>query len=322
MRFFPDFFGFSFTLRYLCLLNNALRMEIIEQQLIGKNPKKRCEDGIVVTPDFIAVIDGSTSKSSLRHSLFSSNGRYCMQLVSRYLRKAPKSITCEAFCRGVTAYVRKHYRRSRLELMAREPWERMCASAVIFSRVSREVWMIGDCQCLLTPIINGNPQAPAFYDNPKPYEQQLAEQRAAFYKADQSSRLRLSENRVMRASALSSVSRLDRRSELQATDKGRALIIPHMKEAMLRQNIDYAVIDGFPIPQQHVRKLTLDFRPWEIVLASDGYPFLCPTLQESEERLARQLSTDPMNILDFKATKGLQPGNLSFDDRAYIRFVV
>ena len=304
MRFFPDFFGFSFTLRYLCLLNNALRMEIIEQQLIGKNPKKRCEDGIVVTPDFIAVIDGSTSKSSLRHSLFSSNGRYCMQLVSRYLRKAPKSITCEAFCRGVTAYVRKHYRRSRLELMAREPWERMCASAVIFSRVSREVWMIGDCQCLLTPIINGNPQAPAFYDNPKPYEQQLAEQRAAYYKTAQSSKLQAQSSMV------------------KATDKGRALIIPHMKEAMLRQNIDYAVIDGFPIPLQHVRKLTLDFRPWEIVLASDGYPFLCPTLQESEERLAHQLSIDPMNILDFKATKGLQPGNLSFDDRAYIRFVV
>ena len=272
-------------------------MEILEQQLIGKNPKKRCEDGIVVTPDFIAVIDGSTSKSSLRHSLFSSNGRYCMQLVSRYLRKAPKTITCEAFCRGVTAYIRSHYRRSRLELMAREPWERMCASAVIFSRISREVWMIGDCQCLLTPIVNGELQAPVFYDNPKPYEQVLADERAAYYH---------------------STTLLPQPS----TDEGRALIIPHMKEAMLRQNIDYAVIDGFPIPQQHVRKLTLDFRPWQIVLASDGYPFLCPTLQESEERLAHQLSTDPMNILDFKATKGLQPGNLSFDDRAYIRFVV
>ena len=281
-------------------------MEIIEQQLIGKNPRKPCEDGIVVTPDFIAVIDGSTSKSSLRHSLFASNGRYCMQLVSRYLRKAPKGITCEAFCRGVTAYVRKHYRRSRLELMAREPWERMCASAVIFSRVSREVWMIGDCQCLLTPIINGERQAPAFYDNPKPYEQQLAEERAAYYHSTPHT-------------PLGSAASL---SQEPSTDEGRALIIPHMKEAMLRQNIDYAVIDGFPIPQQHVRKLTLDFRPWEIVLASDGYPFLCPTLQESEDRLAHQLSIDPMNILDFKATKGLQPGNLSFDDRAYIRFVV
>jgi glycerophosphoryl diester phosphodiesterase len=83
------------------------------------------------------------------------------------------------------------------------------------------------------------------------------------------------------------------------------------------------VVDGFPIPFQHVRTITLDFQPWEIVLATDGYPFLCPTLQESEERLSRQRSTDPLNIgPDFQATKGFHPDNNSFDDRTYIRFRV
>ena len=43
-------------------------MEIIEQTVVPKNPAKRSEDGIVVTPDFIAVIDGSTSKSRVRLS--------------------------------------------------------------------------------------------------------------------------------------------------------------------------------------------------------------------------------------------------------------
>ena len=38
-------------------------MEIIEQASIAKNPKGKSEDGIVVSKDFIAVIDGSTSKS-------------------------------------------------------------------------------------------------------------------------------------------------------------------------------------------------------------------------------------------------------------------
>ena len=41
---------------------------------------------------------------------------------------------------------------------------------------------------------------------------------------------------------------------------------------MHQQNITYSVIDGFHIPREHVRIMTLDFRPWEIVLASDGYP--------------------------------------------------
>ena len=244
----------------------------------------------------MAVIDGSTSKSTLRHSLFRSNGRYCMQLVSKYLRRAPKTISCAEFCRGVTAYVRKHYRHSQLPLLAERPEERMCASAVIFSRVSREVWMIGDCQCL----INGE-----LYENPKPYEQTLAEERAAIIRRELSGEF----------------------SEKWKEESGefayaREQIIPHMLETMKRQNIDYSVIDGFPIPMQHVRIITLDFRPWEIVLASDGYPFLCPTLQESEQRLDHQRRTDPLNIGAFKATKGFLPGNNSFDDRAYIRIKV
>jgi len=47
---------------------------------------------------------------------------------------------------------------------------------------------------------------------------------------------------------------------------------------------------------------------------------LAETLQESESLLAKHLTDDPLNIGQFKATKGLLKGNRSFDDRAYIRF--
>jgi glycerophosphoryl diester phosphodiesterase len=113
------------------------------------------------------------------------------------------------------------------------------------------------------------------------------------------------------------------REELLLNDTARPVIIPHMIETMQQQNISYSVVDGFPIPFQHVRTITLDFQPWEIVLATDGYPFLCPTLHESEERLSRQRSIDPLNMgPDFQATKGFHPDNNSFDDRTYIRFRV
>ena len=59
----------------------------------------------------------------------------------------------------------------------------------------------------------------------------------------------------------------------------------------------------------------------EIVLASDGYPFLKPTLAASEAALAEQIANDPQNIHSFIATKGIVEGNKSFDDRTYIRFV-
>lgn len=268
-------------------------MEIIEQNLVPKNPKKKSEDGIVVTNDFVAVIDGSTSKTSYRHSLLRTNGRYAMQLTARYISRMPKTTTCEQFLTGVTAYIRKHYRKSMLQRLAEHPEERLTCSAAIFSRVSREVWLVGDCQCL----IGGE-----YYDNPKPYEAELAAMRA------EEAKRQMAEGKTQ--------------DELLQNDTARSVIIPRMLETMHQQNVTYSVIDGFHIPREHVRVITLDFRPWQLVLASDGYPFLCPTLAESESRLRQQRENDPLNIGDFQATKGFHPDQNSFDDRSYIRLSV
>ena len=105
-------------------------------------------------------------------------------------------------------------------------------------------------------------------------------------------------------------------------DPAREVIIPTMLEVMKNQNKTYAVIDGFPIPETKVSIILLDFQPWEIVLASDGYPKLGKTLEETEAMLDKQRKNDPLNIGEFKATKAFIEGNNSFDDRSYIRFTV
>jgi glycerophosphoryl diester phosphodiesterase len=178
--------------------------------------------------------------------------------------------------------------------MAEHPEERLTASAVIYSRLRREVWLVGDCHCL----IGGQ-----YYDNPKPYEQPLAEMRA----------------QKVRELLDAGVPQHDL---LQSHDPAREAMIPTMIEAMNNQNRTYAVIDGFPIPQQLVPVITLNFQTWDIVLASDGYPFLAPTLAETEALLEEQRKNDPLNIGTFKATKAFVEGNNSFDDRSYIRFLV
>ena len=110
-----------------------------------------------------------------------SNGRYAMQLISRYIRRMPKDITCHQFCLGATRVIRESYlpllsslrsdkSQQILQQLYDHPEERLCASVVIYSRLRREVWLVGDCHCL----INGQ-----YFDNPKPYEQELAEMRAA-----------------------------------------------------------------------------------------------------------------------------------------------
>lgn len=289
-------------------------MKIIESSIIGKKSQEACEDGMVVTDDFIAVIDGSTSKTPKHLNPDMKNGRYAMMLISEYIREELKAdASVDDFCQGVTAYIyNKVYEKLGVEERLKEhPEERLTASAILYSRTRNEVWMVGDCQA----IIDGK-----LYENGKLYEQEIARKR-----------VELIEQGLSPAEA-------------------RKQIEPLLIKAMLSgQNQTYTVIDGFPIYREGVKVVsvsasssvqdsvpasdsvpcsdsasasdTIPSSSSEIVLASDGYPFLEPTLAASEAALAEQIANDPQNIRSFIATKGIVEGNKSFDDRTYIRFV-
>ena len=257
-------------------------MTITEQFICGKHTAADCEDGIVITNDFAAVIDGSTSKTPKRLDPSMKNGRFAMLLISEYIKQMPTDYTMNNFCRGITLRIAEEYaKRGIAEDMAKHPEERLTASAIIYSNSRKEVWMVGDCQA----IIDGE-----HYDNSKPYEQEIAMQRATLIKNGMSPK------------------------------EARCAIEPQLIKAMLEgQNRQYAVIDGTPIYMPDTRIVTASHC---VVLASDGYPTLLPTLHESEEALAQHLTDDPQNITDFIATKGLVEGNVSFDDRAYIKLTI
>lgn len=295
-------------------------MKIIESSIIGKKSPEACEDGMVVTDDFIAVIDGSTSKTPKHLNSDMKNGRYAMMLISEYIREELKAdASVDEFCQGVTAYIyNKVYEKLGVEERLKEhPEERLTASAILYSRTRNEVWMVGDCQAII---------AGKLYENGKPYEEKIARKR-----------VELIEQGLSPAEA-------------------RKQIEPLLIKAMLSgQNQTYTVIDGFPIYREGVKVVSVsdfcsvqnsvsssdscsvqDTVSWsgsasasdtipssssEIVLASDGYPFLKPTLAASEAALAEQIANDPQNIHSFIATKGIVEGNKSFDDRTYIRFV-
>mgnify|MGYP002764114273 FL=1 len=289
-------------------------MKIIESKIVGKKSQEACEDGLVVTDDFIAVIDGSTSKTPKHLNPYMKNGRYAMMLISEYIREELKAdASVDDFCQGVTAYIyNKVYEKLGVEERLKEhSEERLTASAILYSRTRNEVWMVGDCQAII---------AGKLYENGKPYEQEIARKR-----------VELIEQGLSPAEA-------------------RKQIEPLLIEAMLSgQNKNYTVIDGFPIYREGVKVVSvldscsvqdpvpasdsvsvsesvrasgsIPASSSEIVLASDGYPFLKPTLAASEAALAEQIANDPQNIHSFIATKGIVEGNKSFDDRTYIRFV-
>lgn len=277
-------------------------MKVIESKIEGKKSPESCEDGLVVTADFIAVIDGSTSKTPHHLSPDMKNGRYAMVLISEYIQHELKpESTVEDFCEGVTSYIyNKVYRQQGIEeQMQAHPEERLTASAILYSKAKNEVWMVGDCQA----IIDGK-----LYENNKPFEDIVARRRVELIRQG------------------------------FTPQEARKTIEPLLIQAMLEgQNKTYTVIDGFPIyqkgmkvvslnaPQKNVETDIADSLPLptkEIVLASDGYPFLKPTLTESEEALAHLLAYDPQCTHEFIATKGIVVGNKSFDDRTYIRFQI
>ena len=289
-------------------------MKIIESSIIGKKSPEACEDGMVVTDDFIAVIDGSTSKTPKLLNPDMKNGRYAMMLISEYIREELKTdASVDEFCQGVTAYIyNKVYEKLGVEERLKEhPEERLTASAILYSRTRNEVWMVGDCQAIIDEKL---------YENGKPYEEKIARKR-----------VELIEQGLSPAEA-------------------RKQIEPLLIKAMLSgQNQTYTVIDGFPVYREGVKVVsvsdsssvqdsvpasdsvpcsdsasasgTISVSSSEIVLASDGYPFLKPSLAASEAALAEQIANDPQNIHSFIATKGIVEGNKSFDDRTYIRFV-
>lgn len=84
----------------------------------------------------------------------------------------------------------------------------------------------------------------------------------------------------------------------------------------------YAAIDGHPVDPGlwtvHPVPDSVDV----IVLASDGYPAILPDLQASESLLARLLTDDPSCTGPLLGTKGVQPGNESYDDRSYLRIAI
>lgn len=268
--------------------------QIVESFLKGKHAETDNEDAIFINPAFAAVIDGATSKSDFRKDGMTT-GQWAVQCVMEALQVLPADATCAEAVAAVTERIHTFYETNQLlEQVISIPACRCTASAVIYSVFRKEVWQVGDCRCLTH----------TFYSaNEKTVDRVMAEARVACNEA-----------------ALASGMTID---ELAACDPGRAFILPFLKQqAWLQNRTDaryaYAVFDGFQVPMQQVKCFSVADET-EIVLASDGYPKLFFTLDETEAYLRRMLAGDPLCMHRNVGTKGVRPGNCSYDDRAYLR---
>lgn len=274
-------------------------MTILEQQSIGKRGAEANEDLLLVTPHFAAAIDGSTSKSTLPLPPEGvSGGKKAALLCANVLRHVAADIPLSELCQRLeeslhNAFV-ADYGEEMLPRLSAHPEDRYACSAIVYSAYYQEVWLIGDCHGLLLHADGSS----TYMSNEKPYEQPLALQRSAFLR-----------------SALADGLTID---EVRRHDTGRDHILPLLLQSMQGAGSDYAVIDGFPIPLDKVK--TYDAADAQaLVLATDGYPQLFPTLAETESHLQECLHDDPLMLTIHPATKGWMQGNDSFDDRSFLK---
>ncbi len=276
-------------------------MRCIEQFIQSKTGlPETCEDGIVMTMHHVAVIDGATNKSGLTFSS-SSPGRMAMQLASESIAAFPPGIHAEDAIEVINSRIQNWYQTEGiLELVRDLPPSRCTASLVIYSNCRRELWFLGDCQA----IANGQS-----YQFSKEIDRVLSDLRSLLIHAQ------LAQGMT--------------ESQLQEQDSSRERLMEFLKLQSLFQNsphtneFTYHVIDGLTSGLgQQVIVVPVAENTNEIVLCSDGYPNVFPTLAQCEADLAEVLAQDPLCYKRFRSTKGWYKGNLSFDDRSYIRFTL
>lgn len=274
-----------------------LNYVIEEQSLVAKTGTTESnEDLIHISPSFVAVIDGTTSKTT-RLWDGKTGGQVCAQLIDRVLAQLPGEATAEEAVGAITATIKDFYEtQGVLEIVQADPSQRVTAALVVASFQRKEIWFVGDCQCMLDNRL---------ILNTKPVDTITAEARAMFL-----------ETELQRGVTI---------EDLRQNDAGRAFILPLLKQQQLFQNNPaagpywYPIIDGFPVPDGGIRIEPIPQTTQIIILASDGYPVLKDTLAASEEELQRILESDPLLFRSYKATKGVQEGYVSYDDRAYIK---
>lgn len=164
------------------------------------------------------------------------------------------------------------------------------ASLALYNAVRREVWLVGECQARVDGVQHGQ----------------------------------TSLSRTMRQQARRAAIR-----QIQAegaTDTELLLLPPAPTFEGLAPALNATMtalaigaVNGTKIPPWLVTVLEVPPDVEEVVLATRGYPYVGPTLQDSEVVLRDLMQADPMGIDQVLTDDGWRLGTTGFADRTYLR---
>jgi len=271
------------------LLNFTDMIKLIESFSKSKTADPDdCEDQFYIGDNFCVVADGVTSSNSS-----SVTGEKLGKIVARSIINSvsnfPRDITADRAIESIINHIP-------MEAESQGSWG--AATAIVYSDFKREIWRIGDCQYYV---------GDRAYQHPMAVDDVLAAMRSLILEIE-----------VQKGKSV---------TELRKHDIGREYIAPIInRQSVFENNFEskfgYTVINGEQFDPRMVEIIPIESIHEELVLATDGYPQLHATLEQSEKALSLLLETDPLLFKEYSATKGLSLHNHSFDDRAYLRFTI
>ena len=273
-------------------------MKVVEQFVCGRaGDPGLCEDVIVVTDDFAAVIDGVTDKTRCVYDGMLGGGFAATQLAAAFsvLNRGADLRACSDFLTQWLVEVSE----AASPGFDPESYDGPSAVFVAYSVERREIWRIGDGRWLTR-----SARSPENFL----LDRVMTEARAA----------------LLRALVLSGADK----AELARADPGRAMITSMLRSQHMFRNLNsaseplaYGAVDGRAIPDRFLEVWRVECGQ-ELVLASDGYPELMLSLEQSEAYLTADLRRDPLRIDKHCSYRALQLGHESYDDRAYLRIAI
>ena len=271
-------------------------LEFFLQSKKGPTHGESCEDGLFFSSHYLVVVDGASDKTGHRFDGH-TGGWICKETILEVFRSLPGSEAPERIVGVINEALRERYKAYDIDYR-NDPQVRFSASLIWYDFDAHALYAVGDCKAR----IDGKP-----------------------YNAEEKTVDRL--HSELRCEVLALQER-DLSQPLEH-DPGRDYILPLLKNQTEYQNradapesLQYWVIDGTDIPDEEIRRWSFSEPPRVIELSSDGYAEFPSEMSVSgyEATLKELLEEDPNLAHRVKSTKGLKPGNTSFDDRTILIF--
>lgn len=281
-------------------------VNIQEQYIAAKFLAPSCEDVIVTTNDFIAVVDGATDRTGWKSASGHSGGKIAAEVIREGITELPKEVNAHAAVNLLTEKLAEEWEAQKEQGF---PILNMPPSAVLvmYSSYWNEVWQIGDVGFRF---LTGEDENCSISEGVEDsvIERFSANVRAVFIQD-------------LLASGMS-FEAIQQRNERMNDPHWDIIRTQDMFLNRANGEFGFGALNGNHVPDEFIEIFPVAPDVQEIVFASDGYPLIGKTLELTETYLQGAIERDPLCIGELRGSHGVMKGYHSFDDCAYIRFSI